>query len=215
MSIRLPNSCFVHIPRTGGLWFGEVLKKLEIKHQVLRGDVDSHFTRREMPGYWQQFPAFSFVRHPLAWVKSRWSHCIEHNLVADRRNYGIHRVFDECVRPTLEETIQTIIWTQPGLVGTTYLEMTHNPDSPIPTVLYRTEDLPLAACEALFLFEGLKDYDYEIVLSTPRTNSTATMDKYKLELDSLMESSVLVKTFLSHEKLALEIWNGATKCESA
>ena len=41
MSIRLPNSCYVHIPRTGGTWFGKVLYTLEIKHQEFRGDIDS------------------------------------------------------------------------------------------------------------------------------------------------------------------------------
>lgn len=204
MSLRLPHSVFVHIPRTGGLWLAEVVKRLEIKHQQFKGDVDSHFTYKELPEYWRQFPAFSFVRHPYSWLKSRWSHCIEHNLVPDRRNYGVHWLFDECVRDTFEETVKTILKERPGIVGQTYSTMLDG--IPIYRV-YQTENLPLSAYQALRTLGEVTCHQRQKVLDTSPVNGTSQMDKYRKELESLPRS--LIDEFLDSEGTALTIWEGA------
>lgn len=204
MSLRLPNSVFVHIPRTGGLWLAEVTSQLGIKRQQFKGDVDSHFTYQQLPDYWRQFPGFSFVRHPYKWLRSRWSHCIEHNLVADYRNYGVHRLFDDCVRDTFEETVRTIIDVRPGIVGFTYRTMTLGIS---PDLIYRTEDLPLAAYNVLHKLEGLAYNFNDVIAQMPPINGTSTMDKYKAEMDELPES--LLNEFLETERVALRIWEDA------
>lgn len=204
MSLRLPHSVFVHIPRTGGLWLAEVVQRLDIKHQQFKGDVDSHFTYKELPEYWRQFPAFSFVRHPYAWLKSRWSHCIEHNLVPDHRNYGVHRLFDECVRDTFEETVKAILQQRPGIVGQTYSTMLDG--IPIYRV-YQTENLPLAAYQALQRLGEITHDQKQTVLDIKPINGTSQMDKYRQEIEAVPKS--LIDKFLASEKIALQIWDGA------
>ena len=48
MSIRMPNSCFIHVPRTGGLWFGEVVRELGIKHTIFGFFVRNGFNEYSM-----------------------------------------------------------------------------------------------------------------------------------------------------------------------
>ena len=200
MSIRMPNSCFIHVPRTGGLWFGEVVRELGIKHQVLKGDIDSHFKYCELPHNWRALVSFGFIRHPFDWVKSRWSHAIEHNVVADYRHYGVHRLFDECVRPTFKRTLETILSKQPGLVGLTYLEMLTGVD-----FIYCTEDLPIVAFDTLKKLEGVVQSDLDRVSSIPAFNGTSKLDKWQHFFNTVPES--LVQEFLASESLAITMWN--------
>ena len=203
MSIRMPHSCFVHIPRTGGLWFGEIVHQLGLKHQKLRGDIDSHLAFKEMPDNWRALYAFSFVRHPLAWLKSRWSHCIEHNLKEDHRHYGVHRLFDECVQERFVDTVRTILDRRPGIVGQTYFTMTRGIDQ-----LFKTENLRDACLRVLSRHERINVLEVtKIIDETPPFNGTSKMDRYREEVESLPKD--LIDQFLQQEKLALEIWHKA------
>lgn len=199
MSIRMEHSAFIHIPRTGGLWMHEVVRRLEIKHFVLRGDIDGHMPFLDLPRVWRNLEAFSFIRHPLSWVKSRWSHVLEHNLAKDYRHYGIHRLFDKCVQPTLEGTIKTIMGKEPGLVGRTFHEMLMGVRH-----VGLTEDLPLSAWYFLHGLEQVSDDHKQLVLGVSPTNSTTTMDKYSKELSNLPDS--LEDEFLDSERKALVWW---------
>ncbi len=206
MSIRLPNSCFIHIPRTGGFWLAEVAQRLGIRYQRLTGDVDSHFTYQQLPDNWRRLPAFGFVRHPLAWIGSRWSHLLEHNLLDDYRHYGVHRLFDQLVKPTFSETLREVIDKSPGLVGRTYSEMLTGANH-----LYRTEDLPESGFQALALLEHVTSDSFASAIQemkdkeTERPNSTSTIDRWARELGSV--SRDLEDEFVASEHLAVEIWN--------
>lgn len=205
MSIRLPNSCFVHIPRTGGLWLGEVVARLGIEHQVLRGDVDSHFTFKQLPENWRRLKSFGFVRLPVAWIKSRWSHMAEHNMEPSHyRHYGVHRLFDVCFRSTFIETLETILSEHPGLVGTVYQEMLDGVDR-----VYRTEDLPKAACVVLRDLEGVEQPKWPVISGVNPTNGTSQLGKWRCEVDSAPED--LMDEFADSERLAYEIWSNRTE----
>lgn len=78
MTIILPNSTFLHIPRTGGTWVRRVLSENRLIESELRSE-----TRQESSEYsvnsWHMVPenvsnAFCFVRHPATWYQSYWAY---------------------------------------------------------------------------------------------------------------------------------------------
>lgn len=200
MSIRLPNSCFVHIPRTGGLWFGKVVETLGIKHQLLKGDIDGHFTYCQLPDNWKELHSFSFIRHPFAWVKSRWSHAQEIHAWDDYRHYGIHRKFDECLEPTLEGTIEHIIHKELGLVSRTYKAMLTGVDTVI-----QTERLWIDLPVFLSQVEGINAW--KVIKETERFNGTSDLSKYGGSISHV--SDKIMKMFLGSESKAIKMWENA------
>jgi hypothetical protein len=70
MSLILPNSVFLHIPKTGGMWVREVLHNcnLVVKSYEFRHDIPVADERYHTINY-----RFCFVRHPATWYKSYWS----------------------------------------------------------------------------------------------------------------------------------------------
>jgi hypothetical protein len=78
MTILLPNSTFLHIPRTGGTWVRKALRQNGLM------DVELRSTRREQSSEsainsWHMIPervekGFCFVRHPVTWYQSYWSY---------------------------------------------------------------------------------------------------------------------------------------------
>lgn len=195
MSIRLPNSCFIHIPRTGGLWVKALIERSGIKHQTLKGDIDSHLPYKSLPENWQHLHSFSTIRHPLAWVRSRWTHALEINAYEGHRHYGIHRDFDICVRQTLEETIQVIVNQYPGLVYRTFQEMTDG----VKTIL-QYEQLPDNIYAILNKYEGLS-IDTLKRISPDRFNSTSQLYKNRNSI-----SDKLLSEFLSSESETIKWW---------
>lgn len=202
MCIRLPNSCFVHIPRTGGLWFGAVVEALEIKHQTLKGDIDSHFTHDQLPPNWKALHSFSFIRDPFKWVRSRWSHALEINAYDDHRHYGVHREFDILIRPTLSETIKRIVTRSPGLVGHTYRTMTHGVES-----LLKTETLQKRIYPFLDRLEHLPSDASKTIETISPFNGTSGMDKYTGIVSQVPDA--LVRKFMNTEQYAYQLWESA------
>jgi hypothetical protein len=77
------NVAFVHIPKTGGTWVREVLKKNNlVESEILKTDI--YATTEGTPKTQHNVPlanatfmncnyVFSFVRNPLTWYQSYWS----------------------------------------------------------------------------------------------------------------------------------------------
>lgn len=203
MCIRLPHSCFVHIPRTGGLWFHEIVRTLNIKCQILKGDIDSHFAWHELPVNWRKLHGFSFIRHPLQWVASRWSHALSIDAVTDYRHYGIHREFDECVCLSFGGTLEFILKHSPGIVGRTYNFMTGGVST-----LIRTDDLNRKIPHLLCELEGVDIVTARSVgTRIQRNNSTSSLDKYQRDIANTDQK--LIEKFIVSEQIAMSMWESA------
>lgn len=208
MSLRLNKSCFVHIPRTGGIWLQEVAHKLGILRQVLKGDVDSHFSYKQLPEEWQQLKSFTFLRNPYDWVKSRWSHAILIRAYDDMRHYGVHRDFDKLVRTSFLDTLKNIIEHRKkngvGLVERTYTIMSAGVRHKI-----KTENITEKVSDYLFSVEGCKLLDIKkaIEATNSETNTSAKLSKFKSHFENIPED--LLEEFKDCESTAYKMWDSA------
>lgn len=172
-----------------------LIERSRIKHQILKGDIDSHLPYKELPDNWHCLHSFSMIRHPLSWVRSRWSHALEIHAYEDHRHYGIHRDFDKCVRPTLEETIGQILKDYPGLVYRTFKEITEG----VETILQH-EQIPNNVYNVLHQFEGVS-IDLLKQVSPERFNSTSQLYKDRNKIPD-----TLLSEFLSSESETIKWW---------
>lgn len=202
MSVRLVNSCFVHIPRTGGTWLKKAVMAIRLHRQTLSGDLDGHLPWSVLSRHWPNLIGFTFVRHPFAWLRSRWSHAIHINAAEDGRHFGVHRLFDVHVRPSFADTVAAILRQTPGIVGITYKTMAEGIP---PENLVRTEDLPNGAGRLLVRLEGISGQSCELLRNVPPCNSTSSLARYQKEMANL--PARLEEEFLESERIALDIWN--------
>ncbi len=78
MAALLPNSCFIHIPRTGGSYIREVLKNLDLFQGETGSKKDRPFQYRAHMRYDKvkhecgDRKLFTFVREPHSWFTSLW-----------------------------------------------------------------------------------------------------------------------------------------------
>lgn len=202
MTMLLPNSVFIHIPRTGGIWFRTLARRAGLSLLESNSDLYNHCRHVDLPRYLRDLPSLCFVRHPLIWVRSRWQFSIKINALAEGRLHGIHREFDKWVCPTLTETVQTILRYRPGLVGETYREVTAGV-----TYLRRTRDLPSAAIDAICLMEGetVRSRLRDILEQCPPCNCS---EPWRGDPTAGM-SSELESEFLASESQALKMWEKA------
>lgn len=83
MTVILPNSVFLHVPKAGGTWVREVLKNTNLVQGELISKSSDESTEGKMRS-WHCVPQdksvfnnkyiFCFVRHPLTWYQSHWAH---------------------------------------------------------------------------------------------------------------------------------------------
>lgn len=181
MSLRMDRTMFVHVPRTGGTWIRDVVDRLGMLRQQLRGDVDSHFTLGQLRPYWGFLVPIIVVRHPWTWVESRWSHADAIRARQNQRHHGVHRLFDLCCSDRFEKTIFNILEECPGIVTRTYWEMMGDRRQWFPSGIIRFDDLQRGLRDALTqneLMPGLSPELFwercdEVVRSIPRNNSTS------------------------------------------
>jgi hypothetical protein len=82
MTVILPNSVFLHVPKAGGTWVREVLKNAKLTQDELTSISSDESTEGKMRS-WHCVPqdksifdgkyVFCFVRHPLTWYQSHWA----------------------------------------------------------------------------------------------------------------------------------------------
>ena len=87
MAELLPNSCFLHIPKTGGTWVRDILREVNLSLDTIRSVEAEHSTEgiagsyHCVPTWDERFrqckTVFCFVRHPLAWYRSQWASRIQ------------------------------------------------------------------------------------------------------------------------------------------
>lgn len=78
MALLIPNGVFIHVPKTGGTWVRAAIAAAGIPHHESGPfEIEDHFgiTDFRHSGRADVLSRFSFgfVRHPVAWLKSRWA----------------------------------------------------------------------------------------------------------------------------------------------
>jgi len=68
--LKLPHSCFIHIPKTGGSWVAGAIRSAGIPCEEYAIDGDRHVTLADCP--WPEVFKFAFVRNPLDIIRSYW-----------------------------------------------------------------------------------------------------------------------------------------------
>ena len=68
----LKNSCFIHVPKTGGNWVRHALEaaQVEFEYYTVNGNAHLGFRECPQPGRFK----FAFVRHPLGLYRSFWQY---------------------------------------------------------------------------------------------------------------------------------------------
>ena len=110
MAIELPNSVFIHVPKTGGRWVKDMLLNyVEGAKPIGDAVYDSHNTP-EIYGK----PCFAFLRHPMTWV-----HSLFHHRAKKKANRNGHqwnwqeqlRLEKECKAENYEDFLNNVINT--------------------------------------------------------------------------------------------------------
>lgn len=112
MTVILPNSVFLHIPKAGGSWVREVLKENKLDVRSIRS-TDQEYTTNK-PGSWHNVPwddkdfidrpnRFAFVRHPLTWYRSYWAFKVA------KGNWDSTDIDVQCKSPNFNEFINNVI----------------------------------------------------------------------------------------------------------
>jgi hypothetical protein len=118
----LPNSRFLHIPKTGGSWVCTVLEKSGIGE--LAFTKLPHPIRRTSPG--QGLFTFAFVRHPLTWFQSYWKYKFKTG------HWNPYRSLDaECRANTFHQFLDNVIEKCPGFYSEYLLHFVGPPNNPI------------------------------------------------------------------------------------
>jgi len=82
LALATDKYLFLHIPKTGGVWLSQILRKISAPIEV--GHQHSHFPQLCQiyePDWFISKFIFTMVRHPITWYQSRW---------AFRVKYGWH-----------------------------------------------------------------------------------------------------------------------------
>lgn len=129
MAIILPNSVFLHIPKTGGTWVTEVIKKLGLyRNELLATHQEPHFllnSNHNVPVMNFEFMCrpfrFCFVRNPLTWYRSYW---VFHNSIKWNHENTISKLNDSKFENFIKNVVKRNKRLKYGFLGALYDEFT-------------------------------------------------------------------------------------------
>ncbi len=101
MTLLLPNSAMIHVPKTGGSWCRESINKAGLRRRELGQFHD--FAKKHHRHLANLF-VFGFVRNPVTWMQSRWCY-------TKRANKKTAHWSDD-----FNEWVGNILDAQPGLI---------------------------------------------------------------------------------------------------
>ena len=149
---------FVHVPKTGGTWAMQAMKRAGVKYEIL-GEGDPHPSQDKIEAPFR----FGFVRHPATWYASWWA--FFHEKVHD---YDPPNEFE---RRTMElsfpDFVNYVTETQPGFMIGLYNRYVGPPDDEI-DYIGRYENLVEHLIHALRLADI--PFDPEAIIQTPHAN---------------------------------------------
>jgi hypothetical protein len=160
----LPNSVFLHAPKTGGTWVRQALRAAGLAAREWPDAPHCHATRDDFrPAEYGDLPAFAFVRHPAEWLRSYWVYKMgvdwQRPNKFDRKLRDCRSTFDGFVRGVLERE-------PPGYVGRLFSRYLPAGDS---LAIGRFERLPSELIRILHRFG--ESFDETAVRSRSRVNA--------------------------------------------
>ncbi|HLD32483.1 MAG TPA: hypothetical protein VJB10_02755 [Candidatus Peribacteraceae bacterium] len=124
MALLLPHSVFYHIPKTGGSWVREAIRKAgipanevgvmgasDLPFDEFRG-LFLHATPKAVP---LQMFSFAFVRNPLSWYQSLWAYCMR----SQRWNMD-NSLQRKCASDDFHQFLRNVLTHFPGIVSKMY-----------------------------------------------------------------------------------------------
>lgn len=124
--------CYIHIPKTGGMWVKKVLGQMGPSY----ADGSSH----GLPEDWTHDRMFCTVRHPAKWLASVWWHRITHKWADYKGHVPWHyfcMLMKEYETKDFPEFVENVTTNLPGLIG--WFWGTHIAP---PVMVVRLEDAP-------------------------------------------------------------------------
>ncbi|RMD70085.1 MAG: hypothetical protein D6819_05170 [Gammaproteobacteria bacterium] len=110
----LPNSCFLHVPKTGGSWVKKAIIASGIDCKDYRIDGNPHIGLSKCPAP-EKFK-FAFVRHPVHLYRSYWQYKMTYGW--DKKN-----ILDmECKSDNFNTFIRNVLEKYPGCYGDALIE---------------------------------------------------------------------------------------------
>jgi hypothetical protein len=130
-SVLTTKSRFLHVPKTGGTWATEAMIAAGVPCSALRPPVvDDYapFGHSGLEGTVEHRDAFTiaFVRHPLDWWRSFWSHRMREGWL-----FPDHEIDSRAQSPDFDAFIALVVERLPGLLGEMYSRFVGPPGQPI------------------------------------------------------------------------------------
>lgn len=198
MAMILPHSAFIHVPRTGGQWVraacnsaGFKLGSKRLENSKAKSSYHCGYSELQYE-YRKRLKCFGFVRHPVAWVASRWKHRRRYTTLHKPLNdyllnsSSVHQEFEECFDPnSLETTVRNILSKRPGLVTRTMDSMLTGCHS-----VSRMEDFPYSLVR--ILTQNKERFNVQAIYNQPIVDPT---------YDSVSWSTSLQQELIASEPL--------------
>lgn len=113
MAVLMPKSIFIHIPKTGGSWVRAAVRAAGIPcREVGPPGVSQiqklHCTVKGLPKHLRRNRLIFFcIRHPVDWLKSRWSYGIERGkLKPKKKRTWLERALDPDLNKFIENALR-------------------------------------------------------------------------------------------------------------
>lgn len=136
MALYLPdrNALFLHIPKTGGFWVEEAMKRVGLATQLIPSPQD--WTRADRHCLLADFDGkpdfvFAFVRHPLRWYESWWRYQAGKHHNWDRWRWHPTYPLQSCRASDFNQFIANVEQQAPGFLRRFYEQYVGPPEAPI------------------------------------------------------------------------------------
>lgn len=176
--VILPNSCFLHVPKTGGSWIKAALKAsgMMVEEFEVNGDPHAGLTHCPCP---EKFK-FAFVRHPVDHYRSYWQYKMG-------RGWDFKNPIDRnCCAANFSEFINNILTKFPGVYSKAIEEYVGPPEAEIEFIgKYENlvEDLILA------LNQAGEPFDEPVIRKFPPVNVSDRV-RFPAEYSLMLEKAV-------------------------
>jgi hypothetical protein len=175
VTLILPNSVFLHVPKAGGTWVRAALKKTGLIQDELISKYSDESTEGKMRS-WHCVPrdksifkdkyVFCFVRHPLTWYQSHWAYKVRNG------NWNSGNKLDAlCESHSFNDFIVNVAREFPN----GYLHWLYKFYAQHASFVGKMENLESDLISALFM--AGEDFKADDIINTPKRN--VMPDKYK------------------------------------